>query len=379
MIMSSLPKSHGYSSQRTFSVARKELLHILRDPTTLFFSLFIPVLEMLMLGYAIDTNVRNVRTVVFDAAQTQESRTLLRSFENTDDFDIVKYVFSDPAMSEEIIAGRAAVGIKIPEDYSRQTAGNGTAQLLVIVDGSQSSVAAEAINVGNMLALRESLRLALGDRPLPVEARPEVLFNPDTRSANYFIPGLLVVMCQMMGVMLTANSIVREKEKGTLEQLFMTPVRSEELIIGKLIPYLALTVLEFCLITLLMVTIFWVPIHGSFWTLLGIGFPFIVGMLGLGLWISTKAATREASMQLSMGTVIPSIFLSGYVFPVESMPPAFKVIANVIPTTWMIDASRGVILRGAGWPELQLHAVVLWGMAIALISASALSFHKRLT
>lgn len=379
MIMSSLPKSHGFSSQRTFSVARKELLHILRDPTTLFFSLFIPVLEMLMLGYAIDTNVRNVRTVVFDAAQTQESRTLLRSFENTDDFDIVKYVFSDPAMSEEIIAGRAAVGIKIPEDYSRQTAGNGTAQLLVIVDGSQSSVAAEAINVGNMLALRESLRLALGDRPLPVEARPEVLFNPDTRSANYFIPGLLVVMCQMMGVMLTANSIVREKEKGTLEQLFMTPVRSEELIIGKLIPYLALTVLEFCLITLLMVTIFWVPIHGSFWTLLGIGFPFIIGMLGLGLWISTKAATREASMQLSMGTVIPSIFLSGYVFPVESMPPAFKVIANVIPTTWMIDASRGVILRGAGWPELQLHAVVLWGMAIALISASALSFHKRLT
>lgn len=379
MIMSSQPKSHGFSSQRTFSVAQKELLNILRDPTTLFFSLFIPVLEMLMLGYAIDTNVRHVRTVVFDAAQTQESRTLLRSFENTDDFDIVKYVFSDLAMSEEIIAGRAAVGIKIPEDYSRQTAGNGTAQLLVIVDGSQSSVAAEAINVGNTLALRESLRLALGDRPLPVEARPEVLFNPDTRSANYFIPGLLVVMCQMMGVMLTANSIVREKEKGTLEQLFMTPVRSEELIIGKLIPYLALTVLEFCLITLLMVTIFWVPIHGSFWTLLGIGFPFIIGMLGLGLWISTKAATRDASMQLSMGTVIPSIFLSGYVFPVESMPPAFKVIANVIPTTWMIDASRGVILRGAGWPELQLHVVVLWGMAIALISASALSFQKRLT
>lgn len=377
--MSDQPRYQGFSPQRTFSVAQKELLHILRDPTTLFFSLFIPILEMLMLGYAIDTNVRHVRTVVFDAAQTQESRTLLRSFENTDDFDIVKYVFSDVDMSREIIAGRAAVGIKIPEDYSRQTAGNGTAQLLVIVDGSQSSVAAEAINVGNTLALRESLRLALGDRPLPVEARPEVLFNPDTRSANYFIPGLLVVMCQMMGVMLTANSIVREKEKGTLEQLFMTPVRSEELIIGKLIPYLALTVLEFCLITLLMVTIFWVPIHGSFWTLLGMGLPFIIGMLGLGLWISTKAATRDASMQLSMGTVIPSIFLSGYVFPVESMPPAFKLVAYVIPTTWMIDASRGVILRGAGWPELQLHAIVLWGMAIALITASALSFQKRLT
>lgn len=377
--MSSQPQRHGFSPQRTLSVAQKELLHILRDPTTLFFSLFIPIMEMLMLGYAIDTNVRHVRTVVFDAAQTQESRTLLRSFENTDDFDIVGHVFSDADMSREIVAGRANVGIKIPEDYSRQTASGGTAQLLIIVDGSQSSVAAEAVSVGNALALRESLRLALGDRPLPVEARPEVLFNPDTRSANYFIPGLLVVMCQMMGVMLTANSIVREKEKGTLEQLFMTPVRSEELIIGKLIPYLALTVLEFCLITLLMVTIFWVPIHGSFWTLLGLGLPFIIGMLGLGLWISTKAATRDASMQLSMGTVIPSIFLSGYVFPVESMPPAFKIVAYIIPTTWMIDASRGVILRGAGWPDLQLHAVILWGMAIGLITASALSFQKRLT
>lgn len=370
---------HGFSLQRTASVAQKELLHILRDPTTLFFSLFIPVLEMLMLGYAIDTNVRNLPTVVFDAAGTQESRTLVRSFENTGDFTIVGYVYNDKQLSQEIVAGRAHVGIKIPEDYSRQTGSGHTAQLLVIVDGSQSSVASEAVSVGNALALRESLRQVLGNKPLPVESRPQILFNPDTRSANYFIPGLLVVMCQMMAVMLTSNSIVREKENGTLEQLFMTPVRAEELVIGKLIPYLALTLVEFCLITLLMVTIFQVPIHGSFWTLLGLGFPFIVGMLGLGLWISTKAATRDASMQLSMGTVIPSIFLSGYVFPVESMPPAFKLLANVIPTTWMIDASRGVILRGAGWSDLRIHTMILWGMAILLISFSALSFQKRLT
>lgn len=370
---------HGFSPQRTASVAQKELLHILRDPTTLFFSLFIPVMEMLMLGYAIDTNVRNLPTVVFDAAGTQESRALARSFENTGDFTIVGYVYNDKQLSQEIVAGRAHVGIKIPEDYSRQTGSGHTAQLLVVVDGSQSSVASEAVSVGNALALRESLRQVLGNKPLPVESRPQILFNPDTRSANYFIPGLLVVMCQMMAVMLTSNSIVREKENGTLEQLFMTPVRAEELVIGKLIPYLMLTVVEFCLITLLMVTIFQVPIHGSFWTLLGLGFPFIVGMLGLGLWISTKAATRDASMQLSMGTVIPSIFLSGYVFPVESMPPAFKVLANVIPTTWMIDASRGVILRGAGWSDLRIHTMILWGMAILLISFSALSFQKRLT
>lgn len=369
----------GFSPRRLFSVARKELLHILRDPTTLFFSLFIPILEMLMLGYAIDTNVRDVSTVVLDLAQTQESRQLIRSFENTHDFQVVGQVYNDEQLSREIIAGRANVGIKIPEDYSRQISAGQTAQLLVVVDGSQSSVASEAVSVGNALALRESLRQVLGNRPLPVEARPQILFNPDTRSANYFIPGLLVVMCQMMAVMLTSNSIVREKENGTIEQLFMTPVRAEELIIGKLIPYLVLTILEFCLITLLMVTIFWVPIHGSFFTLLGLGLPFIIGMLGLGLWISTKAATRDASMQLSMGTVIPSIFLSGYVFPVESMPEAFKTLAFLIPTTWMIDASRGVILRGAGWVDLQQHAVILWAMALILITLSTLSFQKRLT
>lgn len=369
----------GFSPQRLFSVSRKELLHILRDPTTLFFSLFIPVLEMFMLGYAIDTNVRDVPTIVLDLAQTQESRELLRSFENTHDFQIVGHVYNDEEMSRTIVSGKAHVGIKIPEDYSRQLEAGQTAQLLIVVDGSQSSVASEAVSVGNALALRESLRRVLGNRSLPVEARPQVLFNPDTRSANFFIPGLLVVMCQMMGVMLTSNSIVREKENGTIEQLYMTPVRAEELIVGKLIPYLVLTFLEFCLITLLMVTIFRVPIHGSFLTLLELGLPFIVGMLGLGLWISTRAATRDASMQLSMGTVIPSIFLSGYVFPVESMPDVFKTIAYLIPTTWMIDASRGVILRGASWSDLQTHALVLWGMAIVLITFSTLSFQKRLT
>ena len=159
----------------------------------------------------------------------------------------------------------------------------------------------------------------------------------------------------------------------------MTPVRSGELILGKLFPYLILTLLEFCLISLLMRTVFRVPIHGAFLTLLAIGLPFILGMLGLGLWISTRAATRDASMQLTMGTVIPSIFLSGYVFPVESMPPAFLYLAYAIPTTWMIDASRGVILRGAGWPELWQHVLVLWGMAIALLILSMTQFRKQLT
>src|SRR5205823_4856550 len=262
--------------------------------------------------------------------------------------------------------------------FSRRLEGGQTAELLVLVDGSESSIAGETVNVSNAIALKESLERLLGNRPLPIESRPRVLFNPDTRSANFFIPGLLVVMCQMMAIMLAANAIVREKENGTLEQLFMTPVRPGELILGKLAPYLALTFLEFCGITFLMRTAFDVPIHGYFLTLLTLALPFYLAMLGVGLAISTRASTREAAGQMAMGTVLPSIFLSGYVFPLDSMPWFFWYLAQLIPTTWMIDAARGVILRGAGWPELWKHAAVLWTMAVVVLVLAMLKFRKRL-
>jgi ABC-2 type transport system permease protein len=372
------------SRQRIASVARKELLHILRDRQTLMMTLFFPILELIMLGYAIDTNVRNIPTVVLDQAQTQESRALLRSFVNSEDIHIVESVQTEQELTEAIVAGRARVGIKIPEHYSRETirpaeSGESAAQLLILVDGSVSSVAGEAVNVGNAIALRESLERSLGGRPLPVEARPRVLFNPDTRSANFFIPGLMVVLCQMMAVTLSANAIVREKEKGTLEQLFMTPVRPFELILGKLTPYLFLTILEFCFIALLMRTVFQVPIHGVFFTLLALSLPFVLTSLGWGLWVSTRVNTRDAAMQMAMATLMPSIFLSGYVFPLDSMPTVFWYIAQVIPTTWLIDASRGVILRGAGWKELWPHAVVLWCMTLVVLTFSIFKLHKRLT
>jgi ABC-2 type transport system permease protein len=366
--------------QRTVSVARKEILHMRRDRATLFFALFVPIVELFMLGYAIDTNVRHVRTVILDLAKTQESQRLLRRFENSEDFTIVGSVRNDEELSGAIVAGRALVGIKIPEDFSRRLQSGQPADFLIIVDGSQSSIAAEAVNVGNAIALRESLDKVAGDQPTAlIEAHPQVLYNPDTRSPNFFIPGLVVVMCQIMAIMLTATSIVREKENGTLEQLFMTPVRAGELMLGKVVPYLFMTIVEFCTIAFLMRTIFAVPIHGSFLTLLAIAFPFILAMLGLGLLISTRANTRDAAMQMTMGTLLPAIFLSGYVFPLDSMPTFFWYFAQLIPTTWLIDASRGVILRGAGWVELWQHAAVLWVMAIGMLVLSSMRFHKQLT
>ncbi len=238
-------------------------------------------------------------------------------------------------------------------------------------------MAAEAVNVGNAIALSESLDRLLQGRPIPVAAYPRVLFNPDTRSANYFIPGLMVVLCQMMAIMLSANAIVREKERGTLEQLFMTPVRPWELVLGKMVPYLGLVLAEFSVIGLLMSTAFRVPVHGSFPTLLAISFPFFLAMIGWGLAISTRAQTRDAALQMSIATVLPSVFLSGYVFPLDSMPRFFWYLSQLLPTTWMIDASRGVILRGAGWADLWPSAGVLWIKAVVSLMAGAALFKKR--
>jgi ABC-2 type transport system permease protein len=368
----------GSSWRRLMSMAYKESLHIARDPQTLFFTLFVPILQLCLLGYAVDTNVRFVPTVVVDLAGTQESRALVQRFENSQDFRVVVHAASEQQANQCLVAGKAQVGLVIPADYSRKLEAGETAQVLILVDGSMSSIAAEAVNVGNALALSESLQRALPDKPLPVETRPQVLFNPDTRSANFFIPGLIVILCQMMATMLSANAIVREKEMGTLEQLFMTPVRRGEMIIGKMLPYAVLTVLEFCLIAAFMRYIFQVPLHGWFVTLLALAVPFVLTMLGAGLLISTRASTLAAAGQMAMGTILPSIFLSGYVFPLESMPTVFLFLSNFLPATWLIDASRGVILRGAGWHELWFHAVVLWAMAVAVLTVASLRMRKQL-
>lgn len=376
----------GTSLQRTLSVSRKEMFHIFRDPGTLFFALFIPVLEMFLLGYAIDMNVRNVKTVVWNldlneqAQPTSRSRDLLQKFENSGTFQFTKFVNNREALIEEIVSGRAKVGIKIPANYSRQIESRGTtpAEVLVLIDGSNSTVAGTALNVANTIVLQESIDEAPTSTTPVIEARPTILFNPSMRSANFFVPGLVVVMCQMMAVMLSANAIVREKEHGTLEQLFMTPVRAGELIFGKLLPYLVLTMVEFSIILFLMWSVFQVPISGSVLTLFIVMLPFTFCFLGLGLWISTRVDTREAASQAAMGTVIPSIFLSGYVFPVDSMPPFFWYVAQVVPTTWMIDAARGVILRGATLKEIWVHAAVLWGIGVVAFTASVFSFRKRL-
>ncbi|HXC46690.1 MAG TPA: ABC transporter permease [Candidatus Sulfotelmatobacter sp.] len=365
---------------RGFSaVFYKEALHVRRDFGTLFFSLIIPLLQMFLLGFGIDTNIRQINTVVYNADGRRESRELLDRLRNSDTFNLVRYVNTDHDLTDAIISGKCRVGIKIPVDYSDKLLHQMSAQVLVLIDGSDSSVAGQAINVTTAIGLDESLRRVLGSStaPFAVDMRPKILFNPDSRSPNFFLPGLTAILLLNVTTFLTAFSIVREKERGTLEQLFVTPVRPMGLLLGKLLPYLMIGFFELCMILTFMRFIFSVPIHGSVLLLALLSLPYIFVSLSLGILISSKANSQAEAMQLAFLTILPSIFFSGYIFPRETMPKFFFILSYFVPATYFIDITRGIILRGAGWVHLWTDAVALFFMGTMLLVIAARRFQNK--
>jgi ABC-2 type transport system permease protein len=360
------------------AVFYKETLHVRRDFGTLFFSLIIPLLQMLLLGFGIDTNIRQINTVVFNADGRQESRELLDRLKNSDTFHVIRYVNSDQEMNNMIIAGKAHVGIKIPVDYSDKLLHKMSAQVLVLIDGSDSSVAGQAINVTTAIGLDESLRRALvNNETFAVDMRPKLLFNPDSRSPNFFLPGLTAILLLNVTTFLTAFSIVREKERGTLEQLFVTPVRPMGLLLGKLLPYLGIGFFELCMILTFMRFAFRVPIHGNVILLAFLSLPYIFVSLSLGILISSKANSQSEAMQLAFLTILPSIFFSGYIFPLETMPKFFYFLSYFVPARYFIDITRGVILRGATIVHLWPDALALFTMGTILLAIAARRFQNK--
>lgn len=358
-------------------VCRKEFTHIVRDPGTLFFALALPLLQLFLFGYAVDTNVRQIPTVVVDESHTQESRQLLEKLAASDVFQMAMTVQSDGELYSTLREGKARVGIKIPYDYARRLQNGTTASVLVLVDGSDSTIAVQAVSTATGVALEQSLIRLVGSAPMPIEMRPSVLYNPAMRSANFFVPGLIAILLQAMIILMIALSLVRERERGTLEQLTMTPVAPLGLMVGKMLPYGALAFGELCVILAIMRFVFQVPVHGNVFVLLGMSLPFLLTVLGLGLLISTKARTQAEAFQLSMGTVLPSVFLSGYIFLIGSMPVVFQWISRVIPATYYIEILRGIILRGAAFRDLWMDAAVLTVMGLTAILLAAWQFVRE--
>jgi len=359
----------------------KEFITVLRDPMTLFFMLFPPLIEMIAFGYALDNDVKHMPMVVLNEDHTVASRQFLDRFVNTETFRIVGEVQNVEQLASEIRKGRASVGMQIPPHFTRDLRAGHPAQVQMLIDGSNSTPALQALNTALGVALTQSIEIMMRDsgrRIVPIEVRPQMLYNPTMRSPNFFVPGVIGVVLQIGTSFATAMAMVRERERGTLEQLLVSPLSRWGLMLGKLIPYLCIGMLMAILLFAIMRFVFFVPIAGSAIAMMVATFVYIFALLSLGLLVGTKAENQMQALQMSMIFVMPSVFFSGFIFPRETMPWIFYAIGSVLPTTYFIDLLRAIILRGATFLEYWPALGIMSGMAVFLFCVCALRFRKKI-
>jgi ABC-type multidrug transport system permease subunit len=351
-------------------IALKEFLHILRDPTTLFFALVIPSLQLLLFGYAIDFDVRHVRTAVVDMSRTRESRDYVAGLQATQYLDVVSYLATPDLAERALRRNDARVAVIIPPDFARRSGIKDRPIVRVLLDGSDSQVAGPA---------RSALQRPADSPAAPgVNVRINVLFNPQIRTQVYTIPGLACVLLQLITVSLTSFSLVREREQGTLEQLMVSPVGRLGLMAGKIAPYSVLAMVELVAILFLGRLIFDVQFAGSFLLLVLLAVPFVLAALSMGLFISTVAHNQSQAMQMTLLFLLPSILLSGYIAPRETLPGVLYVVSELLPVTHFIQISRGIVVRGAGFADLVPSVVTLSLIALFFVAAATTRFRKSL-
>jgi ABC-2 type transport system permease protein len=375
----------GYITNDMFrgfnAILFKEFIVVLRDPMTLFFMLFPPLIEMVAFGYALDNDVKHMGMAVLDEDRTVESRQFVEQFVNTETFRVVDHVGSVAALTEKIRQGKAYAGLQIPPGFTRDLRAGHSAQVQLLIDGSNSTTALQALNTSLAIALRQSLTTLLaesGRRDLPLEIRPQMLYNPSMRSPNFFVPGVIGVVLQIATTFATAMAVVRERERGTLEQLLVSPLSRWGLMLGKLVPYLCIGTAMAIILFAIMRFVFHVPIAGGLIALMVSTLVYIFSLLSLGLLISTKAENQMQALQMTMTLIMPSVFFSGFIFPRETMPWIFYAIGSVLPTTYFISLMRAIILRGAQFADFWPSLGVLVIMSVALFSLCALRFQRKI-
>ena len=359
----------------------KEFIVVWRDPMTLFFMFFPPLVEMIAFGYALDTDVKHMAMIILNEDRTVESRQFIDRFVNTETFRVVGEVESIEEMASEIRKGHAYAGLEIPPQFTMQIRNGQPAQVQLLVDGSNSTTALQALNTALGVTLTQSVQQLLretGGRNVPIDIRPQMLYNPTMRSPNFYIPGVIGIVLQIGTLFATAMAIVREREKGTLETLLVSPLSRWGLMLGKLVPYLCIGMTMAVILFLIMRWLFHVPVHGSVAAMMFATFVYVFALLSLGLLVASKAENQMQALQISMTFMLPSVFFSGFVFPRETMPWIFYALGSLMPATYFISLMRAIILRGAHFFEYWPHLVVLIVMSILLFVLCALRFRKKI-
>lgn len=371
---------------RIFSIVRKEFVQIFRDPRTLALIIVMPIIQLFLLGYAATTDVRNIPMAILDQNQSSQSRELLDAFRAADYFRIDYYVNSTDEYQKLIESGKIRAALVIPPDYDSQLL-DGKAQVLFVLDGSDGSVGSTALSTARLIgqsyatkvleqqmALRSSSALPAP----PLEVRTQVWYNPDFRSAYFMIPGVIGMILSFITTILTATTIVRERERGTIEQLIVTPIRSWELIVGKLLPYVILAFIETFEILIIGHLAFEVPVRGSLLLITLASGLFLMSSLGIGLFASTVANTQQEAMLTVMMFNLPMIFLSGFFFPIQAMPKFLQLVSYAIPLRYYLVVIRALMIKGVGFAAIQSEIISLTIFGVVIMGAAAMRFRKRL-
>ena len=374
-------------AKRLWSVIQKEFIHIRRDRRTLAIQISLPVILLFIFGYAVELQIDHLPTVVVDYDRSRQSREFLEAWQNTGFFDFNAYLESEAAAVEAIDRREARVAVVIPPGFAVALDRGESAQVLVIIDGSEAIASQSALNAAVAAGQNYSaalLRQTLGRRGIgsilasPLDLRTRVLYNPSMRSIEFMVPGMLGLIMQQQIVLLTAFAIVRERESGTMEQILVTPIRPWELMLGKIIPNVLLTSLNMA--TVLMLGVYWfkVPFKGSLWLFGALAFLFVFCCLGLGILISTVSTTQAQAQQLSMVIMMPGMILSGFIFPLETMPTLIRAVGRCLPLTYFLPIVRGIMTKGVGIEFLWHSVIPLAIFAVIVFGSSVLAFRGRL-
>lgn len=372
---------------RIWAVLRKEFIHILRDPRSLGMGIAIPMLLLVLFGYALTLDVDQVPLAVWDQSETQVSRDLINLFQGSRYFSLRRYMRSYPELERSVDAGEALVALVIPRDFAAAIESGRPAPVQLIVDGSDSNTATIAMGYAEVVAQTYSQNIAIaearrsgGQRLLtPVELEPRVWFNADMASKNYIIPGLIAVIMMVIAALMTSLTVAREWERGTMEQLISTPVKGSELILGKLLPYFVIGMLDMLLAVIMGEFIFQVPLRGSVALLFGMAAIFLAGALSLGMVISIVTKSQLLASQLAMVlTFLPSFLLSGFMYAISNMPQPIQVITYLIPSRYFVALLKGIYLKGVGLQVLALEAGLLTIFGILMVVLANVKFKKRL-
>ena len=372
-------------NSRISSIVRKEFIQLFRDPRTLAIAVVIPIVELFLLGYAATSDVQNVPMAFLDQSKSPQSRELLDAFRAADYFTIDYFVDSAEEYQKLIESGKARVALVIPVDYDARLL-EGNAKVLMILDGSDATIGATALSTARLVGQSFATKILVEQASLsgraapaaPVEVRTQVWYNPNLNSAFFMIPGVIGMILSFITTILTATAIVRERERGTIEQLIVTPIRSGELILGKLLPYIILAFVETFEIILIGRYWFGVPVRGTLGLIILTSGLFLMSSLGIGLFASTIANTQQEAMLTVMMYNLPSIFLSGFFFPIQAMPKALQLVSYLIPLRYYLVAIRSLLLKGVGFEAIRTELIALAVFGIVIMTAATLRFHKRL-